>query len=249
MCLVLFAYRKTAGYPLIVAANRDEFHLRASTTAEFWDDHPDVMAGRDLVAQGTWLGATRTGRFAALTNFTRPEDPPAKVSRGHLVGDFLTGDSDAEAYASQINEADYAGYNLLLFDGEDLVYTSNRAPTQRLAPGYYGLANAELGAAWPKCEVGAQSLAAITQREHEADELITLLADQSIPADDALPQRGRPIEMERRIAPYFILGDEYGTRASTIVHLGETHSRFVEQSYAAGGVSTAKVAYEFKHLS
>ncbi len=245
MCLILFAYQTTPGQPLIVSANRDEFHGRAASAAAFWDDHPQVLAGRDLVARGTWLGSTRSGRFAALTNFSGPDDPSTPKSRGELVQNFLTGRDGAEHYAHSIHGLDYAGFNLLLYDGDNLVYTSNRAPTQVLKPGFYGLANAELGAQWPKCTRGAANLEEITQREHHPQELVELMADQAVPDDRELPHRGRPIEMERRFAPLFILGEEYGTRASTIVHIGEQSCRFIEQSYLADGKPADRVEIEY----
>jgi uncharacterized protein with NRDE domain len=244
MCLILFGYRTSAAYPLIVAANRDEFHARASATAAFWEDHPQVLAGRDLVAGGTWLGATRAGRFAALTNFSGPDDAPARLSRGLLVQEFLTGGQDAVHYAHGIHGPDYAGFNLLLFDGQDMVYSSNKGTTDVLAPGFYGLSNAELGAQWPKCIRGAAGLAQIAAGEFDAADLIGLLHDHDIPPDDQLPHRGRPLELERRVAPSFIVGDEYGTRASTSVILGNNQLKFTEQSYAAGGISTGLVDFD-----
>lgn len=243
MCLILFAYKSIPGWPLIVAANRDEFHGRAASQAGFWQDHINILAGRDLVAGGTWLGCTRTGRFAALTNFSSPKDPANGSSRGDLVAGFLNSDKGAEHYADEIRSHHYAGFNLLLYDGHAMVCTSNRGPTQVLSPGYYGLANAQFGAQWPKCVRGAQSLADITAREHATSELLDLMADRSVPPDESLPRRGRDVDLERKVAPCFILGDEYGTRASTIVHVSDHSIRFVEQSYAAGGHRTEKVEY------
>lgn len=247
MCLILFAYRTSPGYPLIVSANRDEFHSRETAQADYWVDTDQILAGRDLVAGGTWLGCTTSGRFAALTNFSSPGDEPSAASRGALVQAFLAGSASAEHFAHDIVGPDYAGFNLLLFDGTHLVYTSNRGTTEVLNPGFYGLSNAELSAQWPKCVSGASQLASITDREHTAEELISLMADQNVPPDDELPHRGRPVEMERRAAACFIVGDEYGTRASTIVYLGDNHTHFVEQSYARGGLRGDRVDFEFSH--
>lgn len=246
MCLILFGYRVDPTRPLIVAANRDEFHGRAAMPANFWPDNTSILAGRDEVAGGTWLGCTRTGRFAALTNFSTPEDPANPISRGGLVHGFLAGTDLAEHYAHALHGTEYAGYNLLLFDGETLVCTSNRGTTEVLSPGYYGLSNAELGARWPKCVQGAARLEQWVEAGFEHDDLVAMLRDEHVPADDELPQRGRPIEMERRVAPSFIMGEEYGTRASTVIELGNNHIAFSEQSYAALGVTTGSVRYEFK---
>ena len=245
MCLILFGYRVTPELPLVIAANRDEFHGRASAAANFWDDHPHVLAGRDLVAGGTWLGCTKAGRFAALTNFSNPDDPTTPQSRGTLVQNFLVEGASAEHYAHHIKGSDFAGFNLLLFDGQTLVYTSNRGTTEVLRPGYYGLSNAELGARWPKCLHGAERLEACVTQGMTLDALITVLADSATPPDDALPHRGKPLDLERRVAPCFIIGEEYGTRASTVVLLSNSDIQFSEQSYDPGGIATGRVDYQF----
>jgi uncharacterized protein with NRDE domain len=245
MCLILFGFHASDVYPLIVAANRDEFHGRESAPAQFWDDHKQVLAGRDLVAGGTWLGCTTGGRFAALTNFSGPDDAPAVLSRGLLVQEFLTGTDSAVHYGHNLHGPDYAGFNLLLYDGEHMVYTSNKGTTDILHPGFYGLSNAELGAEWPKCVRGAAGLQQITEAQFDSADLIGLLHDSDIPADDQLPHRGRPVELERRVAPSFIVGDEYGTRASTSVIMTRNQITFTEQSYLAGGISAGLVDFAF----
>ena len=246
MCLILFGYRTLPGIDLVIAANRDEFHQRAAAQADYWEDAQHVLAGRDLVAGGTWLGCTVSGRFAALTNFSNPDDPETPRSRGELVSGFLTGKDGAEHYAHAIRGSEYAGFNLLVFDGTDLVYTSNRGTTEILTPGYYGLSNAELGARWPKCVQGAANLQSIVEAEYTDEDLINLLADQHIPSDDELPHRGRPIEMERKVAPCFINGDEYGTRASTLVRVSARTVHFVEQCYLAGGVASDRTTFDLE---
>ncbi len=232
--------------PLVVAANRDEFHARASAQAGFWDDHADVLAGRDLLAGGSWLGCNRQGKFAALTNFNRGETEPAAQSRGVLVENFLTSEVSAHSYASAIDGSEFAGFNLLLFDGEHLLYTNNVDPAdcpRILEPGTYGLSNAELGAAWPKCTSGAAALEAVTNSEFDNSDLVNILNDESKPADEALPQRGRPLEMERHLSACFINGNDYGTRASTAFILRRDHIEFVEQTYYAGGVVGERVEF------
>ncbi len=246
MCLILFGYRTEPDLPLVVAANRDEFHARRTAVADFWSDHPQVLAGRDLVAGGTWLGCTRGGRFAALTNFSDPDAAPAARSRGLLVQDFLTGVGSAQAYAEQIATAEYAGFNLLLFDGQDMVYTSNRVTTRVLQPGFYGLTNAALDARWPKAVQGAARLRQTVAQAFCTQDLLEVLCDTTVPDDDDLPCRGRPLDLERQVSPCFITGQEYGTRASTGVIFGHTELRFSEQSYAASGVATARVDHRFE---
>ncbi|MEM7098958.1 MAG: NRDE family protein [Pseudomonadota bacterium] len=244
MCLILFGYRCDPDVPLLVAANRDEFHQREASVANYWEDDPSVIAGRDLVAGGTWLGCTTGGRFAALTNFSSLEDPPPPRSRGILVQEFLSGSQSAKHYAHSIKGPDFAGFNLLLFDGEDLVYTSNKSATEVLQPGYYGLSNAELGARWPKCEQGAAALQEAADAQVDDGALIDLLRSAAIPDDNLLPRRGRPLEFERRVAPCFILGDEYGTRASTVVRIKHADVSLTEQTYFAAGETGGRVNYQ-----
>lgn len=235
MCLILFAYQTQQDLPLVIAANRDEQHTRESLALHRWQDDEQIIAGRDLVAGGTWLGCTQNGRFAALTNFSQPDDPARAQSRGQLVQSFLQQDITAEQFAHHIDGESYAGFNLLLWDTEQLVYTSNKAPTEVLTPGYYGLSNAELGAAWPKCLDGAQRLEQTVENNLNHDQLIGLLRDQTLPEDQRLPHRGRPLELERRIAPCFILGEQYGTRASSSLMIRRNGLSFSEQTYLASG--------------
>ena len=247
MCLVLFAYYPGSMRPLIVAANRDEFYARPARSAHHWDDAPLIYAGRDLSAGGSWLGVTRTGRFAAVTNFA--EDAPdelAEKSRGELVEGFLSSELSAHTFAHRIHGADYKGFNLLLYDADKLAYTSNRGVTEDLAPGIYGLANAELGATWPKVVSGREAIAGICTQDPTTQALIQLLHDDTQPSDDALPKRGRPLELERRAAPCFIRGDEYGTRASTAVIFESQPDgnviHFCEQIYQPGGKHDGQTA-------
>ncbi|HAR31272.1 MAG TPA: hypothetical protein DCR65_07090, partial [Gammaproteobacteria bacterium] len=107
MCLVLFAFQPGAPHPLVVAANRDEFYARPALAAHFWDEHPDVLGGRDLEAGGTWLGVHRSGRFAAVTNFAEAGPDAAPASRGQLTEAFLRGTSDALTYAHAIDSSAY----------------------------------------------------------------------------------------------------------------------------------------------
>jgi len=234
MCLILIAYGARADMPLVVAANRDEFYRRPALPVHEWAENKQVIAGRDLEADGTWLGVSTAGRFAAVTNQTDPtEDAP--LSRGALTADFLRGETSAAEYAASIEGHRYRGFNLLLWDGDALVYTSNRAPTQVLKPGIYGLANAALGAEWPKVIRGRKGLARALSADTAPETLIRLLADDSVPPDHELPDRGRGLEMERRIAPCFIRGDDYGTRASTAVIVSDTQITIAEQLYGPDG--------------
>src|SRR6266850_840247 len=144
MCLIVLAWRAHPKFPLIVAANRDEFHARKAAPAAFWRDQPQILGGRDLQAMGTWMAVSRTGRFAAVTNYRGAREPTAAESRGALVTRFLDSTVPAGAYMAEVNgkAASYSGFNLLACDGAELWWTSNRdgAP-RRLEPGYYALGN------------------------------------------------------------------------------------------------------------
>ena len=227
----------------MVAANRDEFYARPAAAAHYWPDRPSIFAGRDLSANGTWLGVSKQGRFAAVTNFSAgdpAQDYPA--SRGELVAGFLGGQTWADEYAQSLAPADYAGYNLLLFDGQQLIYTTNKGyEDQALAPGCYGLSNAQLDAQWPKCVDGANRLIESEPTQASLDQLLQILADETPPSDDRLPERAHlsdaPIEERRRLAARFIAGDTYGTRATTIVRVSTTTVDVCEQSFLAQGKS------------
>lgn len=240
MCLILLAYQSHPEYPLVVAANRDEFYARPTQDAHFWPDAPNLLAGRDIEAGGTWLGVTRGGRFAAVTNFAEANPPPAPGSRGELTQNFLTGTMPASTYAEQLDGPYYKGYNLLLWDGHELVYTSNRTDDRKLEPGIYGLSNAELGAAWPKVTLGTANLLDVLAEDADPNAqgeqaLVALLQDRRVPPDHELPDTGRPLDMVRRTASCFIAGDEYGTRASTSLWLGKDQIHYAEHNYSAGG--------------
>ena len=237
MCLILFAYRTFPARPLVVAANRDEFYARPSRGARYWHDSPHVFGGRDLVAGGTWLAVSTTGRFAAVTNYTdflRTENPPA--SRGDLARAFLQGDAAASAYAEAINGAGYQGFNLLAFDGADLVYACNRIGEVRmLQPGVYGIANSPLDDVWPKSARGIARLRLIGATAM-TDDLLEMLGDESA---DYGPD-GAERESARSATPAFLRGKDYGTRASTAVIFDRGHIAFAEQRFGPMGEPEAR---------
>ncbi len=246
MCVVIVAFRQHPEQPLVVAANRDEFHGRPTLMADFWDDHPEVLAGRDLDAGGTWLGVTRSGRFAAVTNYGEPPpDPLPPRSRGDLTRNFLTGDADVESYCAAVAATGqlYRGFNLLVGDRTTLGYVSNRVPGYRLLePGIYAVANDLLDTEWPKVRRGKIGIRALLGGS--AEELFTILDDTWVPPDAELPERGNDIAFERRVAPCFIMGDEYGTRASTVVQMHRDHLTFAERNHGPHGVAGVRRAWD-----
>src|SRR5258707_14448773 len=181
MCLIAFAWRAHPRSRLIVAANRDEYFGRPAAPAAFWDDHPKVLAGRDLEAGGTWLGVTLDGRFAALTNYRNPADMKTGApSRGALVSDFLTGRTTPEDYARQLEKRamDYNGFSLLVADVQSMFFFSNLGgPGPRVAPGVHGLSTHLPDTPWPKVEKAKAKLAALFDRPFESEAAVTLLYD------------------------------------------------------------------------
>ncbi|HEU5139392.1 MAG TPA: NRDE family protein [Bacillales bacterium] len=222
MCLITFAYEAHPRYRLVMAANRDEFYKRPTEQAHFWKDHPDVLAGRDLEKMGTWMGVTKNGRFAAITNYRDPsaENKNAK-SRGALVGDYLCGAEPPSDYMKRVQKFgdQYNGFNLIIGDRRGIYYFSNRGNgIQHLGSGLYGLSNALLDTPWPKVEKSKERLAGcLEQEEVNPDCLFDLLADTDQAGDSALPDTGVSLEFERMLSPAFIESRDYGTRASTLL--------------------------------
>ncbi len=239
MCLIALAWQSHADFPLVVMANRDEFHRRPALPARFWPEAPQMLAGRDLSAGGTWLGLTRQGRFAALTNYRDPAAAPGERSRGLLVSRFLQGRASAWEYAQQVaaEGGQYGGFNLLLATPQELVVLGNRgmAP-RRLSAGIYGLSNHLLDTPWPKVEKARVGLRQALQAPVLVPEaLLQLRADDAQAADTALPDTGVGLAMERLLSPLFIRSPQYGTRASSAVLLGHERACFVEQTFDEKG--------------
>lgn len=237
MCLILFAYNVHPSYRLILAANRDEFYDRPSTPADFWIQHPQVLAGLDLKEKGTWLGVTRAGKFAAITNYRDPSSFKTEApSRGKLVSRYLTGSSDSEQYLKKIipQAAQYNGFNLLVGDAGGLFVYSNRGEAQSLSAGIYGLSNHLLDTSWPKVQRGKKMLEkTLNQKGDELQEsLFALLADRHVPQDSQLPDTGVNLEWERILSPMFITSPVYGTRSSTLLLIGKNgRVKLVEKVY------------------
>ena len=218
MCLILVAWRSHPDFPLVVAANRDEFYARPSAPAGPWAEDPRVLGGRDLEAGGSWLGARRDGRFAAVTNVREPGVPKGPRSRGLLVGDFLLGGQEPGEYAAAIQDRDYSGYNLLVADDRALWYRSNREGGAReLPPGIYGVSNHLLDTPWPKLVTAKARFHAALEQLPGADPLFGILGDTEIVPDQHLPHTGLPPDWERMLSAVFVRSATYGTRASTIL--------------------------------
>lgn len=237
MCLIVFAYNAHPSYHLILAANRDEFYERASSPADFWEDAPQILAGKDLKEGGTWLGITRQGRFAAITNFRDPAAFKTNAqSRGKLVRDFLCGNQSADKYLEKISEEPdkYNGYNLILRDNDGLYVSSNRGGKQKLSAGIYGLSNHLLDTPWPKVVKAKKAFQAALDKKGAAlqESLFRILSDRHLPPDNKLPATGVSKEWERVLSPIFIKSPNYGTHSSTILFIGKNKRvKFIEKVF------------------
>ena len=219
MCLIVLGWRVHPDHPLIVAANRDEFHARPAAPAAFWDDHPQILAGRDLEARGTWMGVSRNGRFAAVTNYRGAKEPRAIESRGALVTKFLTNGAASAGYIEHVKTGLYSGFNLLACDGEELWWMSNRGgEPHRLEPGIYGLGNTLLDA--PEVDGIKRAFAAALSPAPAVETLFGVV------------KAGQ------------IVHPEYGTRCSTVLLAGK-RTRYAERVFAADGAAGETVHFDF----
>ena len=238
MCLAVLALRRVPGVPVLIAANRDEFHARPAAPAARWAGEPAIYAGRDLQAGGTWMGATQDRRFALVTNYREPgRHRPDAPSRGALVENWLRSTEAAADYMARLHAQGerYNGFNLIVGDADDAWYYGNRGGAPRALPaGVYGLSNHLLDTPWPKLARVRESFERLIDRAGPglpaADALYAALYDR-VSADDAeLPRTGLPLERERLLGSPFIVSPDYGTRASTVLALhedgrGELHER------------------------
>lgn len=238
MCLILFAYKVHPAFNLVLAANRDEFYDRPARPLGFWPERDFILAGMDLKGGGTWLGVTRSGRFAALTNYRDPASLKANApSRGLLLTSFLSSDISPKAYLDDIRTDGHLfnGFNLLVGDTDGLYYYSNRGNgVVALSPGIYGLSNHLLDTAWPKVERGKRGLENLLRAQHAAqpERLFQLLSDRSAPLPERLPDTGVGRRWEKILGPLFIVSRHYGTRCSSVLRMSASgRISFAERSF------------------
>ncbi len=241
MCLLVFAWRSLPGYSLILAGNRDEFHNRPAQAAHWWEEPNGIFAGRDLQAGGSWLGVSRAGRFAVVTNFREPGTATSgRRSRGELVVDFLSASATTLEWTDRLAEIqdEYGGFNLIIGDGEQIHHLTNRGEDRPcLDPGIYGLSNHHLDTPWPKVTAARAGLRRLVDDDRvEPDALFELLSDRTPVPDRELPHTGVPLEWERLLSSVFIVDPRYGTRASTIVLVGaDGRHEFEERRFDQDG--------------
>ena len=238
MCLLAFAWQVHPNYPLILIGNRDEFYARPTQAIDYWSDAPFILAGRDEQEGGTWLGVTKDGRWAALTNYRESNTQKGVLSRGHLVAEFLKTDSEPLAYAQQVfsQKEQYSGFNLLVGNRQQLAVVSNRGTEpQLLNQGIYGLSNQLLDSPWPKTQRLKAGLSELVQQDNvDLQQALWLLQDTTQPDDADLPDTGVGLVWERLLATAFIKSPIYGTRASSILLLGKNTIQLTEQTWVNG---------------
>jgi len=247
MCLAVIAWHVHPDYPLVLAANRDEFYTRSTRPASWWGQSVALLAGRDEEAGGTWLGVTRSGRVALLTNVRAPsERNPHAPSRGAIaVGALQSTRSAGEWLREQAPRMGaYNGFNLLVAEpaasrggASRLVYYTNRRDhgARALSPGIYGLSNAFLDTPWPKVVRAVGAFACALASRVEPDSLLALMADRRAVRDSELPSTGVPLDWERALAPIQIRAHGYGTRSTTVVTVRRDGVvNFLERSFEPG---------------
>ncbi len=255
MCLILVASRSHPEYPLIIAANRDEFYHRPTAPLCFWDDHPEILAGRDLQEKGTWLGVTKKGRIAAITNFRDPAHiNPDAPSRGLLVSNFLISDQTPENYLKAIENSgiNYNGFNLVVGDINELWWFSNKKKDiLKINPGIHGLSNHLLDTPWPKVKKTKAGLHDIlnTSSPIDPEDIFRLLADTDRPADDKLPDTGVGLKWEQILSSVFVFSEIYGTRSSAVILVDKFGNlTFLERTYKKATTSSGEPVFDIHEL-
>lgn len=237
MCLIFLSIQDHPQYKLIVAANRDEFYQRKTASAHYWHDHPEILGGRDLEAQGTWMAMNKNGRIAMVTNYRDLRNIKSTApSRGALVTDYLLETESSENYLAQLlpKSDAYNGFNLIVGTPEELWYHSNyKEGIYKLSPGLHGLSNHLLDTPWPKVERGLDKMKRILAGKNiSPDQLFDVLFDDVIAPDDTLPDTGVGLERERMLSSMFIKSPGYGTRCSTVVLIDKDNNvRYSERVY------------------
>lgn len=252
MCIISFHFQQHPKYKLIVVANRDEFYRRPTKHVHFWEDKPNILAGRDLEANGSWMGITKEGRFAALTNYRDVKyfSSTGKRSRGEIVTNFLSGSMDAEYYLQQLHQHrdNYNGFNVIVGTADELYYYGNeQGKIVKIEPGTHSLSNELLNSPWPKVERAKSLLSSYVLNNDtiEAKELFSQLHDDTIAADDKLPNTGVGISLERQLSPIFIRTEDYGTRSSSVLLITHDNEvQFIERVFNDGQFKQ-EIAYDF----
>lgn len=253
MCLVALAYKVHPDYPLILVANRDEYHHRQAHPAHWWPDAPSVVAGKDLSAGGSWMASDHYGRLICLTNVRIGRAPQAEqaLSRGKIVSDYIVQNIPANKYLTQLSDRSHLfnPFNLLVFENDKLYYCNslNRGHMS-LPPGLYGLSNAYLDTPWPKVQATKAHLQhAIIDDDINPDHLTNTLADRTPYAHELLPDTGIPKELEHLLSSAFIVSPTYGTRCTSVFWQDQKGKcYFRESNWFATGELAAQHEFSWK---
>lgn len=252
MCLIFISLNHHPRYKLIIAANRDEFYPRKTREAHFWEDQPSILGGRDLEAQGTWMGITKSGRISFLTNYRDPHNiDPKAPSRGKLVSDFLQTEVQPLDYLKEIEPSSklYNGFNLVVGTPNELYYLSNyKQGIDHITNGFFGLSNHLWDTPWPKVVRGKKLLEPLLQQsEVESERLLNILQDEYRAADEHLPNTGIGLERERALSSMFIKTSNYGTRCSTVMLIDRDNQvEFTERVYDLSTFEFATYRFNFQ---
>lgn len=249
MCLLVFNWQPAGRYPLVFVGNRDEFHERPAEPLAWWHSPNGLLAGRDVTGGGTWLGVTRGGRFAVVTNYREMgERRQGAPSRGRLITRFADPSVTVGDYAGELSASagDYAGYNLLFGEpgrGTLNVFSNRDGPAKPVPAGVHGLSNHLLDTPWPKLVRTRQRFSAeLASDDPDIEKLFDILADRTPAVKDELPDTGIGHHWESLLSSPFIVSDEYGTRCSTVVIVradGVTH--VAERSFDTAGRMTGEL--------
>ena len=249
MCLITFAYKAHPKYKFILAANRDEFYARPTSTVDWWKDYPQILGGRDLQAMGTWMAINENGRLAAVTNFRDLKNIKSDArSRGDLPVNFLVDNQSSETYATEVYKSgsDFNGFNLLVL-ADELAHVSNYDDKINiLEEGVYGLSNALLDTPWPKVVRAKEAFSNMIERDFAPEDLIEIMQDEQTAPDEDLPETGLDYAREKALSAMCIRTPDYGTCCSTAITIDhDGHVAFMEKSYPVGDRKEGKISYEF----
>ncbi|GGY09377.1 NRDE family protein [Paludibacterium paludis] len=249
MCVIAFAYKTGRLGPLVLLANRDEYHRRETAPLDWWQDHPGTLGGRDLEGGGSWLAVDSRGRLAAVTNIRDGYPVKARLSRGTLVERFVTGDMTALEFATELAQStgDYAPYNLLFGQTDDLFHFHSRTGRiTRVTPGVHTLSNATLDTPWFKCQRLADQLSCAPRPPSE-DDAFEWLYDRHAAPPELLPNTGVGTALERLLSPVFVEARDYGTRASMLLTVSARGDiQFAERSFGLACRETGRRRYTLR---
>ena len=254
MCLTILSYQQEPDFPVILMNNRDEYHHRPTQSCHFWPDYPNILGGRDRKSGGSWLAVNREGSFALVTNYREPHraSPPSSLSRGLIVKDFLLS-SNWEKFLAELksNCELYQGFNLIVSWSLKLFYFSSITPGFiQLPAGLYGLSNHLLDTPWPKLKRAKEKFQTLLSQHKtplRPEAVIELMNDSSRFPDDELPETGMGKELERFLSPIFVVGEQYGTRCTSLLQISRSgRLEFYEQNYGPKGNKSDYLYHYFR---